>query len=100
MPRTSQTENRGGRPPPMPRRLPQRDRGANGATSPPSNSNLQSGGGPGGLTTSPHHVPENGGAPNTALPAPRARPYREPLFLLAWPWDRRATIFAFRLLSP
>jgi hypothetical protein len=56
--------------------------GANGATSPPSNSNLQSGGGPGGLTTSPHHVPENGGAPK-ALPAPRARPYREPLFLLA-----------------
>jgi len=39
-----------------------------GMTGAPSSSNPQAGGGAGGLTTSPHQVPENGGAPNSAAP--------------------------------
>jgi hypothetical protein len=39
-----------------------------GMTGAPSSSNPQAGGGAGGLTTSPHQVPENGGAPNTVVP--------------------------------
>jgi hypothetical protein len=38
-----------------------------GMTGAPSTSNPQGGGG-GGLTTSPHQVPENGGAPNAVAP--------------------------------
>jgi hypothetical protein len=45
--------------------------GAGGMTGAPSSSNPQAGGGAGGLTTSPHQVPENGGAPNSTAPAPR-----------------------------
>ena len=37
-------------------------------TGAPSSSNPQAGGGPDGLTTSPHQVPENGGAPNAVAP--------------------------------
>ena len=37
-----------------------------GMTGAPSSSNPQAS--PGGLTTSPHHVPENGGAPNAVAP--------------------------------
>jgi hypothetical protein len=39
-----------------------------GMTGAPSSSNPQAGGGAGGLTTSPHQVPENGGAPNVVAP--------------------------------
>ena len=39
-----------------------------GMTGAPSSSNPQAGGGAGGLTTSPHQVPENGGAPNAVAP--------------------------------
>ena len=42
-----------------------------GMTGAPSSTNPQAGGGAGGLTTSPHQVPENGGAPNAVAPAPR-----------------------------
>jgi hypothetical protein len=34
----------------------------------PSSSNPQAGGGARGLATSPHQVPENGGAPNAVVP--------------------------------
>ena len=37
-------------------------------TGAPSSSNPQAGGGPGGLTASPHQVPVNGGAPNAVVP--------------------------------
>ena len=39
-----------------------------GMTGAPSSRNPQAGGGAGGLTTSPHQVPENGGAPNAVAP--------------------------------
>jgi hypothetical protein len=39
-----------------------------GMTGAPSSTNPQAGGGAGGLTTSPHQVPENGGAPNAVAP--------------------------------
>ena len=39
-----------------------------GMTGAPSSSNPQAGGGAGGLSTSPHQVPENGGAPNAVAP--------------------------------
>ena len=39
-----------------------------GMTGAPSSSNPQAGGGPGGLTASPHQVPVNGGAPNAVVP--------------------------------
>jgi len=42
--------------------------GSSGMTGAPSSTNPQAGGGPGGLTTAPHQVPENGGAPNATVP--------------------------------
>jgi hypothetical protein len=45
----------------------------NGMTGAPSSSIPQEGGGPGGLTTSPHQVPENPGAPNSTAPSGNAR---------------------------
>jgi len=44
-----------------------------GMTGAPSSSNPQAGGGAGGLTTSPHQVPENGGAPNSTAPGSNPR---------------------------
>ena len=48
--------------------------GATGTTGAPSSTNPQAGGGAGGLTTAPHQVPENGGAPNAVVPAPSGNP--------------------------
>lgn len=45
--------------------------GNTGVTGAPSSTNPQAGGGPGGLTTTPHGVPENGGAANSQAPNPR-----------------------------
>jgi len=45
--------------------------GNTGATGAPSSTNPQAGGGPGGVTTTPHGVPENGGAANSQAPNPR-----------------------------
>jgi hypothetical protein len=39
-----------------------------GMSGAPSSSNPQAGGGARGLATSPHQVPENGGAPNAVVP--------------------------------
>jgi len=47
--------------------------GSSGMTGAPSSTNPQAGGGPGGLTTAPHQVPENGGAPNATAPGGNAR---------------------------
>jgi hypothetical protein len=45
--------------------------GNTGVTGAPSSTNPQAGGGPAGLTTTPHGVPENGGAANSQAPTPR-----------------------------
>jgi hypothetical protein len=45
--------------------------GNTGVTGAPSSTNPQAGGGAGGLTTTPHGVPENGGAANSQAPNPR-----------------------------
>ena len=45
--------------------------GNTGVTGAPSSTNPQAGGGPGGPTTTPHGVPENGGAANSQAPNPR-----------------------------
>jgi hypothetical protein len=46
---------------------------SSGMTGAPSSTNPQAGGGPSGLTTAPHQVPENGGAPNATAPGSNAR---------------------------
>jgi hypothetical protein len=45
----------------------------NQVTGAPSSSNPQAGGGPNGLLTAPHSVPENGGAPMMEVNTPRRR---------------------------
>ena len=45
----------------------------NQMTGAPSNSNPQAGGGPNGLLTAPHSVPENGGAAMTEVNPPVRR---------------------------
>ena len=47
--------------------------GSSGMTGAPSSTNPQAAGGPGGLTTAPQQVPENGGAPNATAPGGNAR---------------------------
>jgi hypothetical protein len=42
-------------------------------TGAPSSSNPQAGGGPNGLLTAPHSVPENGGAPMKEVNPPMRR---------------------------
>jgi hypothetical protein len=49
------------------RTTPDNGRGT-GMTGAPSSSNPQAGGGANGLQSSPHQVPENGGAPNSVAP--------------------------------
>jgi hypothetical protein len=47
--------------------------GGNQMTGAPSSSNPQAGGGPNGLLTAPHSVPENGGAPMKEVNPPMRR---------------------------
>jgi hypothetical protein len=47
--------------------------GENQITGAPSSSNPQAGGGPNGLLTAPHSVPENGGAAMMEVNTPRRR---------------------------
>ena len=47
--------------------------GGNQVTGAPSSSNPQAGGGPNGLLTAPHSVPENGGAAMREVNTPRRR---------------------------
>jgi hypothetical protein len=44
--------------------------GSTGMTGSPSSTNPQAGGGPNGLQSTPHEVPENGGAPSSISPRP------------------------------